>query len=92
MSEMLYDLFLLGMLFAVFAVGLTVVSAVMHVIEWVADELRRARSPQSGLPSFIHCVETLRRSRNSRALRARESRARKRRLLERGRAYRAGRN
>ena len=61
MSEMLYDLFLLAMLFAVFAVGLVVVSAAMHIVEWVADELRRAR----------------------------DARARKRRLLERARRYRA---
>ena len=61
MSEMLYDLFLLAMLFAVFAVGLSVVSAAMHVVEWVADELRRAR----------------------------DARARKRRLAERARRYHA---
>lgn len=62
MSEMLYDLFLLAMLFAVFAVGLAAVSAAMHIVEWVADEFRRAR----------------------------DARARKRRLLERARRYRAG--
>lgn len=64
MSEMLYDLFLLAMLCVTFAAALAVVSAAMHIVEWVADELRRAR----------------------------DARARKRRLLERARRYRAGWN
>lgn len=61
MNEMLYNLFLLAMLFAAFAAGAAAASAVMHIAAWIADELRRAR----------------------------DARARRRRLLERARRYHA---